>query len=206
MMQNKNHWYDGWFYDRVIAPNQDQLFGKIKNLIEVQSKVIDVGCGTGRLGFLLADKCNAVLGVDLSKRNIDRAQLTLNQRSNENVSFLHRNLSGIIKDGPIHFDYAVLSYVIHEVDESERVTLLNEIAQIADKIIIGDYLTPKPKGFWGYLSEVIEFIAGADHYRNYKSYMANGGIYSLANKAGLTVISEQYSHPDSYHLVTLIKQ
>lgn len=23
MTENKNHWYDGWFYDRIIAPNQD---------------------------------------------------------------------------------------------------------------------------------------------------------------------------------------
>ena len=30
MTENKNHWYDGWFYDRIITPNQDQLFAKIK--------------------------------------------------------------------------------------------------------------------------------------------------------------------------------
>jgi hypothetical protein len=28
MTQNKTHWYDGWFYDRLIAPNQDRLFGQ----------------------------------------------------------------------------------------------------------------------------------------------------------------------------------
>lgn len=31
---NKNHWYDGWFYDLFIAPNQDRLFGQIIKLIE----------------------------------------------------------------------------------------------------------------------------------------------------------------------------
>src|SRR5450759_5985558 len=70
MTINKYHWYDGWFYDIVIAPNQDKLFGQIKNLIEPNSKIIDIGCGTGRLEFALADKCESVLGIDLSERNI----------------------------------------------------------------------------------------------------------------------------------------
>ena len=78
-----------------------------------------------------------------------------------------------------------------------------EIAQVADKIIIGDYLVPKPKGFGSYLSEVIEFIAGAEHYRNYKSYVANGGIYHLANKAGLKIINEITNHPLTNHIVVL---
>jgi len=73
MTENKNHWYDGWFYDSFIAPNQDKLFGQIKNLIEPDSRIIDVGCGTGRLEFALADKCRSVLRIDLSKRNIDKA-------------------------------------------------------------------------------------------------------------------------------------
>ena len=51
MTENKNHWYDGWFYDTIIAPNQDKLFGQIEKLIEPKSSIIDVGCGTGRLAF-----------------------------------------------------------------------------------------------------------------------------------------------------------
>jgi ubiquinone/menaquinone biosynthesis C-methylase UbiE len=205
MTQNKNHWYDGWFYDTIIAPNQDKLFGQIKNLIESQSKVIDVGCGTGRLAFALADQCKSVLGIDLSKRNIDRAHLTLLRQRNNQISFQHRSLSEIIHEGQTHFDYAVLTFVIHEVNEDERIKLLNEIAQVTDKIIIGDYLVPKPGGFDGYLSEVIEFIAGAEHYRNYKSYMANGGIAHLANKAGLKIISEIKNQASTSQIAILVK-
>jgi SAM-dependent methyltransferase len=190
MTQNKNHWYDGWFYDRIIAPNQDPLFREIKNLIEPHSKVIDVGCGTGRLAFALADHCNSVLGIDLSKRNIDRAQLTLLKQPNYKISFQHRNLSEISSEGQTHFDYAILTFVIHEVNENERIKLLNEIALVADQIIIGDYQVPKPDGFSGFLSKTIEFIAGREHYRNYKSYMANGGIYHLANRAELKIKNE----------------
>lgn len=204
-MQNKNHWYDGWFYDTIIAPNQDKLFGQIKNLIEPQSEIIDVGCGTGRLAFALADQCKSVLGIDLSKRNIDRAQLTLLQQPNDQIIFRHRNLSEILNEGQTHFDFAVLTFVIHEVNEEERIILLNEIAQVADKIIIGDYFVPKPSGFDGYFSEAIEFLAGAEHYKNYKSYMANGGITYLANKAGLKIMNEITNQSSTSHVAVLTK-
>lgn len=205
MAKNKNHWYDGWFYDIVIAPNQDKLFEQVKNLIEPGSRVIDIGCGTGRLEFALAGKCQSVLGIDLSERNVVRAHLRLQQNPDEKISFLHNNVQEIASKGQAHFDYAILTYVIHEVNEEERITLLNEIAQVADKIIIGDYLVPKPKRFGGFLSEVVEFIAGPEHYRNYKSYVANGGIYNLAEKSGLKIIKEISNHPLTNHIVILAK-
>jgi ubiquinone/menaquinone biosynthesis C-methylase UbiE len=205
MANNKYHWYDGWFYDIIIAPNQDKLFEQVKNLIEPGSRVIDIGCGTGRLEFALADKCKSVLGIDLSKKNIDRANLTLLKHPDVKISFKHNNLSEIISNRNVHFDYAILTYVIHEVNEEEREDILRDVARIADKIIVGDYLVPRTKGFGSYFSETIEFIAGTEHYQNFKSYVASGGIYYLANKAGLKVIDEITNHPLSTHIVILAK-
>ncbi len=205
MPQNKNHWYDGWFYDSFIAPNQDKLFGRIKDLIKISSKVIDVGCGTGRFSFYAADKCQYILGIDLSKRNIDRANLILKRNPHPKIYFQHKSIDEIISENNVHFDYAVVTYVIHEVAESERINLLNEIFLIADKIIIGDYLVPKAFGFWSLLNEAVEFAAGSEHYKNYKSYVSNGGINGLAVKAGFKVITEIKNQPSTSHLVILIK-
>ena len=205
MAENKYHWYDGWLYDKIIAPNQDKLFGQIKNLIEPQSTIIDVGCGTGRLEFTLADKSKSVLGIDLSKRNIERAELSLRQHPDNKISFLHTSIGEITGKENVHFDFAILTYVIHEINEEERVNLLKDIALVSDKIIVGDYLVPRPKGFGSNVSEAIEFIAGREHYRNFKSYVANGGIYYLADKAGLKVINEITNNPLSNHVVVLSK-
>jgi SAM-dependent methyltransferase len=206
MTQNKYHWYDGWFYDIFIAPNQDQLFGRIRDLINDETRVIDIGCGTGRLEFDLAKKCKFVLGIDLSERNINRANLKLLRNPDSKISFQNNNIRDIINEEPPHFDYAVMTYVIHEVNAEERIELLSDIAQVADKIIIGDYLVPGPKGFGGFLSEVIEFIAGKEHYRNFKSYMADGGIKYLADKAGLMIINELSNQPFTNHIVILARQ
>ncbi|MDF1613292.1 hypothetical protein [Stygiobacter electus] len=62
---NKTHWYDGWFYDSFIAPNQDRLFSLIKGIIEPASTVIDVGCGTKRFSFSVSARASKILSIDL---------------------------------------------------------------------------------------------------------------------------------------------
>ncbi len=205
MTNNKYHWYDGWFYDTIIAPNQDKLFDQIKDLVTPQSTIIDVGCGTGRLEFALAGKCRSLLGIDLSKRNIDRANRSLLKHPDPKISFQHSNISEILNSNNEKFEFAILTYVIHEVNEEERIDLLKVISLLADKIIIGDYLVPGPDGFGGFLSEAIEFIAGREHYRNYKSYMANGGIHYLAKESGLKIITEISNSLLTNHIVILEK-
>jgi SAM-dependent methyltransferase len=203
MKENKNHWYDGLFYDKLIAPNQDRLFGQIKNHIIPNSKIIDIGCGTGRFSFSFNNEYKSILGIDLSKRNIDRANLLLSRKPKVNISFQHKSVNEIISGGKDHFDYAVLTYVIHEVNEEDRIKLLKEVSQVADKIIIGDYLVPQPNGFWKGLNEIVEFAAGKEHYRNYKNFIFNGGIQELADKAELKILTEIRDRPLTSHLVVL---
>lgn len=205
MTQNKNHWYDGWFYDKFIAPNQDRLFSEIKKIIEPNSKVIDVGCGTGRFPFAVADKSAKVVGIDLSKKNIEKANQTLSKNPNSKISFYHTNLSNL-NSSKLNYNYAVMTYVIHEVNEKDRINLIKELSQIADKIIIGDYLVPRPNGFWTALNEVVEFAAGSEHYRNYKNFVHNGGLKDLADKAELKIIKEIKNKPTTSHLFVLIKK
>ena len=202
MNQNKNHWYDGWFYDKLIAPNQDRIFREIKNVITPNSNVIDVGCGTGRFSFTVSDKVAKVVGIDLSKKNIDKANHTLVKYPNSKISFLHSNISELLKTNQ-HFDYAVMTYVIHEVDPAERVDLLKEMSLIADQIIIGDYLVPVNKGFWSVLNEIVEFLAGKEHYTNFKDFVANNGLKDLVTKAGLNVITELNNKPVTSQVLVL---
>lgn len=203
-MENKIHWYDGWFYDKLIAPNQDRMFGEIKNLIQPNSSVLDVGCGTGRFSFSVADKVSKVVGIDLSSKNISTANQTLNKNPNDKISFLHTTLSDLISKQQ-HFDYAVMTYVIHEVNPEERIPLLKEMMNLADKIIIGDYLVPISKSFWSVLNEVVEFLAGREHYTNFKDFVKIGGLLSLTKQAELKIISEIKNKPATSQIVLLEK-
>lgn len=186
--KNKNHWYDGEFYDKVVAPNQTKLFHQIKDLIPEQSTVIDVGCGTGHLSFMLADKCRAITGVDLSRRNIAKANKKLKKSDLSSLEFFHSSLEAF--NTKKKFDYSTITYVLHEIDAEDRQQLIKAMFRVADKVIIGDYMTPQPKSFSGLITYVIEFIAGRNHFKNFRNFQRNGGLHNLIEKGSYKISNE----------------
>lgn len=206
-MKNKHHtggWYDGKFYDIFIAPNQDKAFAAVKSLIESGSSVLDAGCGTGRLLFQLADKCSFVTGVELSSKNFSIARDKAASSIYKNISVVNNGIEEHMNNSGQKYDYAVMSYVIHEIDEEQREHVLRSLAKGAKKIILVDYLFPRPNNFWSALNETVEFAAGKRHYRNFKSYIRNKGIYGLSEQCGLKIEYEIKNKPSSSHIAVLI--
>jgi 2-polyprenyl-3-methyl-5-hydroxy-6-metoxy-1,4-benzoquinol methylase len=203
--KNKNHWYDGLFYDIIIAPNQDKSFRLIKNIIQPDSTLLDVGCGTGRLAFQIADKCSNVDAIDLSLKNIDLAKRKLSNKPKTNIKFVHADVIDYLKKNDNKYDYAVLSYVIHEIDESLREHILMEISNSVKNIILIDYLTPRTKGLWTLLNEIVEYAAGKEHYANFKTYVAADGIKGLSERTGLKIVNEIKNSPATSHIAVLSK-
>ncbi len=200
-MTDKKHWYDGIFYDKIIAPNQDKMFSIIKNFIQEGSSVIDVGCGTGRLCFQLSEKCTRVTGVDLSSKNIFVANKILNEKKISNVDFIHTDASDITRQISRKYDYSVITYAFHEMPPGVRTDVIKELKAISDKIIIGEYAVQKKSKFWNIVNEAVEFSAGKDHYKNYKLFLQSGGVYSLVQQNGLRIISEVINEPITSHIV-----
>ena len=161
--ENKHHWYDGLFYDKVIAPNQDKSYRIVKKIIAKDSSVLDAGCGTGRLELQLSKHCKNIDGVDLSEKNIKTANNNLKKKKFENINFFHHDILKYLEKFKPEYDYAVLSYVIHEIDFELRVEILKALSQAVDKIILVDYLHPKPKNISGKMITIVEFLAGRDH-------------------------------------------
>ena len=205
MSENKNHWYDGIFYDKVIAPNQDRSYALVREMIENNSSLLDAGCGTGRLSFQMADKCSTVTGVDLSIKNISVAENKLHETKLENISFVHSGLENFLKNKNEKFDYSVISYVLHEVEPAERIKIIKLLAERSRSVIVIEYLVPRPRNFWGFLNEIIEFVAGKDHYRNFKIFVKEGGVKGMADKAGLKLIKEVKNNPSTTHIALIQK-
>lgn len=86
-----------------------------------------------------------------------------------NISVFHTGIEKYLSKNDMKYDYAVLSYIIHEIDEDKRNDILINLSSAADKIILVDYLYPRPGNGWSMLNEVVEFAAGYDHYSNFKS-------------------------------------
>lgn len=203
MVENINHWYDGWFYDFFIAPNQDRAFKKIKEFIFAGSSVLDAGCGTGRLCFGLQGICKRIDGVDASEKNILTAKNNHKKQPHDNMNFYNSDIKSFLEqiENKDKYDFAVLSYVLHEISGIKRVNILNLLSLYADKIIIIDYLAPHPKSITGIINRVVEFLAGKNHNKNFKSYLKNNGIYGLSEESGLKITMEIKNEPKTSHIV-----
>lgn len=205
MVEKLKHWYDGWFYDVFISPNQDKAFENVKKIIPEGSTVIDAGCGTGRLCFQLQSKCKKIDGIDASEKNILSAKKNLNVNFHNNINFYHSDINSFLEHSKEKYDFAILSYVIHEIREQKREVILNLLSLYADKIIIVDYLSPQPKNFLGFLNRLVEFFAGRNHFRNFKTYIKNNGLNGLALKTGLIITNEIKDNPKTSHITVLSK-
>lgn len=203
MTRSKDHWYDGRFYDKFIAPNQDKTFEIIQNIIPSGCKFLDVGCGTGRLAFQISSKCEEIVGVEISLKNLSIAQSKLNELKLENIRFEHIDAVNLKDNLESDFDYASLTYVIHEVDRDSRIELLNSIKAVSNRIIIADYLYPHPNSFWGNINKVVEFLAGKTHFKNFRTFLEDGGLRGLAENAGFKIVQEEVNKPQTSHLVVL---
>lgn len=200
---DKPHWYDGWIYDRWISRNQNPMFLQIGRLIRPRAKVLDIGCATGRLAFFLADASDAVVGIDLSVRNIERARYNLSRTPHPRISFAHQSVGDILDQGRERFDYAVMTYVLHEIPEPERISLLRQAFQVAETVILGDYLVPIPPGWRSAANEVVERVAGVEHYANFRSFVARGGLHGLIRQMPFQVTCETTDTSPTSHILVL---
>lgn len=184
-------WYDGIIFSAGIDPGQKDVRNEISELVPENSRVIDICCGTGKLAFTLADKCEYVCGIDHSSKMIDFAKSEKVRLNCENVDFEHANAMNLAKHANADFDLAILSTTLHEMPPSIRASVLKEARRIARQVIILDYNVPAPMNFKGLILLYFEFVAGYDHLKNYLHYRDHGGMEYLLREVGLKRITEK---------------
>jgi ubiquinone/menaquinone biosynthesis C-methylase UbiE len=193
----------GRTYHFILDPLLKKSRNQIINLIPENSKVFDAGCGTGVLSLALKEKRNCeVVGADLSLKMIDFAKKS---NSYDDVKFLHMDVGDISGYKENSFDYSVMCQVIHELPSDKQPKVINELMRVAKKTIILDSNTPLPKNFTGLVIRMIDATLGRDHYGNFKSYLASGGIDGILERAGLksTVIDRLIFRSNCQQIVVL---
>jgi len=177
----------GFFYQVFIDPLINGLRRRIASMILPGEKVIDIACGTGALSIAMARNASHVTGIDLSDDMIITARRKANNRRSPNVTFELLDATDLSSYADGTFDVAVSTLAMHQFDPETGVKVLTEMRRIANGIIIADYNCPMKPGPAAWLSVTIERAAGGDHYRNFRKYMAGGGLERLAAEAGLAI-------------------
>ena len=196
--------FKGFLYSIFIDPLVKGLRNKVVSVIVPGEEVIDIACGTGALSLEMSGRAGHVTGIDLSEDMIATALLRAKKRQTSNISF-HLLDATDLSCFPDHsFDTAVSALAMHQFDPETGVKVLSEMKRIARRIIIADYNCPVRPGPASWLAWGIELIAGGDHYRNFRQYMAGGGIQRLAAEAGLAISSGEESGAGVFMITLLI--
>ena len=185
--KNISHWYDGWIYAKFIAWHQRYIFDIAVDVMGMCGNVLDVACGTGEFAIQKAKYCDRIVGIDLSKRNIGKARETAREMKLDNVEFIHGDAYKMKDHINEKFDYAIISFAIHEMPRSIREDVIRQMLDAADKVIIADYASPQPINFRGAFNYLVEFFAGIQHFRNFRDYQSHTGIRGLVKKIGAKV-------------------
>jgi SAM-dependent methyltransferase len=175
----RSRFYDGRIYARVLDPLLSRLHDRIADHVEPTGRILDVGCGTGSLVWRLAPKALEVVGVELSPAMVAHARATLAARVLGDVTSAFADLP----DG--HFDLATMVLVLHELPDEARVPILAEVARLAREVLCVDFHAPMPWNLAGFRNRLIEMMAGAEHFRAFRSFQRLGGMAGAARAAGL---------------------
>jgi SAM-dependent methyltransferase len=199
--QRRDHLYDGWIYHLAVDPVLARARRLVRSRVRQGGSLIDMGCGTGALLFSLAGWCSDLVGVELSGRMWSYGRRRADALGLAGVRLIRDDATELeaLRDGS--FDYASATMVLHEMAEERRLPLLSEMKRLARTLILVDYRTPFPAGPRGTFILLIERLAGADHYRHFRSFVKVGGLPPLLERQGLTVEEEIPFHGGSLHLV-----
>lgn len=117
---------EGDLHPKHHLTNYHQFF--IDN-VNLEDKVLDIGCGNGVLTFEVAKKAKKVVGIDLDEKNIKIAK---KKYQAPNIEYL---VGDAVKDLPNQrFDVIILSNVLEHIEN--RAEFLQKIKNLAPKILI----------------------------------------------------------------------
>jgi SAM-dependent methyltransferase len=209
------------WYDLLLNPALDGVRRTVAHVCRAEGllRVLDACCGTGRQCAVLRGAGVACVGADLSLAMLGAARAATrvarpceraassgdgprggggcppvesSHASPRSLPLLRADARALpFADGS--FDAVVLSLALHEMPEAAGNAALAEALRVAPRVLLADYRLAErnldlPAALFVHLPER---LAGAEHYRNFRGFMARGGVEGLAHRAGLTVIRRE---------------
>jgi ubiquinone/menaquinone biosynthesis C-methylase UbiE len=108
-------------YDKVSKYQYINGLALVEQLnISARHKVLDVGCGTGRLTLKLASKVDHITGIDPSPQRIEVAHRKLTRMNHGNITFELGSSDDIGRYGENVFDVVYLNAVFHWINDKEE--------------------------------------------------------------------------------------
>ena len=154
-------------------------------------RALDIACGTGKQISRFANSGIEVFGLDLSRGMLAQAR---DQATGRCV--LADATQAPFADQS--FDLVYCQYALHEKSRAVIAGLFVEARRVlkpGGHLAITDYAMQPDKRPWTWTLargiQIIERIAGDEHYHNFCDWMQRGGIAKVLDEAGWTPVKSQ---------------
>ncbi|MCL1935236.1 MAG: class I SAM-dependent methyltransferase [Defluviitaleaceae bacterium] len=188
-------------YDNLI-PEPLGIFDYYSSFINYGNEVLDLGCGTGRLSFVLAEKGANVTGIDISSGmiNVCNQKLETMPKFKDKVKFEISSATNFISNKKFDFIFMPGGVFEHLLTPLEQKSTLENIKSLLkdDGLFVFDIITPitmlpysKRKEDGNFQADVqnelngkqIKFIdtIKSDHFKQIIEFTSVFEIYDLSN-------------------------
>ncbi len=139
-------------------------------------RVLDICCGTGRQLIMLERLGFEAAGVDSSPSMLAVAR----RKSPAGIAYFRGDAAGL-PFADASFDAAVISLALHEQQPEARQAVFGEARRVVKpggSLLLIDYLPQgRSKAARSLrVSSLVERLAGGEHFRNYREFLAGGGL------------------------------
>lgn len=180
-------------YDMLLFPFVRSLRKKILDhcIKRGYASILDVCCGTGNQLKMLKRHGFNVTGVDLSKEML---QVSQRGRFAPDCRFEDASRMSFADSS---FEMAMTTFALHEKEQPIAQAIIREMIRVVrpgGKILLIDFhFTEHSSWFARTVIRLIEWHAGGEHYRNFRSFMAEGGIRPLFEDLSLHIEAIEYA-------------
>lgn len=155
--------------------------------------ILDVGCGTGtHLELYQRYKCH-LYGLDRSPAMLEVARARLGDLASLDLADATKMPYSNRK-----FNLVVCMLSLHEMSPDSRTGAIQEMLRVLDdsgRLLLIDFQPGPTQPLQGWISRMIiffsEIAAGWEHFRNFRHFMAKGGLPALISQHGLMVEKQQ---------------
>ena len=149
----------------ILIGGKTKMYTQIKNAVNANpnSRILDVGCGTGEFAFLFNESVDYT-GIDLNKHFLAHASLTY---KNQNKRFIQMNAAKMDFKQK-EFDIVLLLSFMHHFPGETLNKILKEVNRVAKSRII--VLDPIPRKY-NPLSKLFYALDRGDFIRNKKEQL-----------------------------------
>lgn len=108
--------------ENPVRTGYESLLNFIANKVNPQSRVLELGCGTGNLTSKL-NEMKEITGVDISEEMIKLAKI---KTAAKDIYYCQNDILSFFDYNHKKFDYIISSYALHHLTESEKKILFEK--------------------------------------------------------------------------------